>query len=439
MRSRETIAEAPLTPTASAEEQLKRIRRALFYAALAPGLYQAFSPSGYGFGPGYEMVAIARSILHNGCFGNPFAVPTGPTAAEPPLYPFFLAGLIKLFGSPFYIAVATSLSVMAQATQIALLPRLSLAVFGDLRPGLYGAALSVLAYRMMPNWDTAFTACGVVAFCVFSVGIDRSERPNVRAAWAGVFAGLLFLLNPSTVLVSAPWSVFLVVRSQLAWRRALARCSAALFLFALVCSPWIIRNDLRFGAPIVRSNLGMTLFASNADCALPSLEATLKNGCYASKHPNMDRTEANLLATLGEAAYDRRRIAAALGWVRAHPVGFARLARQRAINFWFPPISSVWDACVWVLTALSLPGLIVLYRKQADVAGLLAGIGLLYPTMYYFVVSDVRYRYPILWISALCAGYAVFEGVGWARRALSGPRAWRVGYPCYHWREGLDN
>ena len=36
-----------------------------------------------------------------------------------------------------------------------------------------------------------------------------------------------------------------------------------------------------------------------------------------------------------------------------------------------------------------------------------------YPLMYYVVVSDLRYRYPILWASYLCAGYAVGVALRW--------------------------
>jgi hypothetical protein len=38
-------------------------------------------------------------------------------------------------------------------------------------------------------------------------------------------------------------------------------------------------------------------------------------------------------------------------------------------------------------------------------------VGAIYPLMYYIVVSDVRYRYPILFLSLLSAGYFIRQVV----------------------------
>src|SRR5258708_24202955 len=50
------------------------------------------------FGFGWEMGRIAASIASGHGFANPFQTPTGPTAWEPPLTPYLMAGLFKIFG-----------------------------------------------------------------------------------------------------------------------------------------------------------------------------------------------------------------------------------------------------------------------------------------------------------------------------------------------------
>ncbi|HEV2729341.1 MAG TPA: glycosyltransferase family 39 protein, partial [Terriglobales bacterium] len=50
------------------------------------------------FSFGYEMGRIARSLASGQGFANPFNETTGPTAWEPPLYPFVIAGVFKVFG-----------------------------------------------------------------------------------------------------------------------------------------------------------------------------------------------------------------------------------------------------------------------------------------------------------------------------------------------------
>ena len=60
---------------------------------------------------------------------------------------------------------------------------------------------------------------------------------------------------------------------------------------------------------------------------------------------------------------------------------------------------------IWIITVLSIPGfLLMLYRRVAT-AAVFGAIFLLYPLLYYVVVSEGRYRLPILWLSCLTAGY----------------------------------
>src|SRR6266478_45436 len=50
------------------------------------------------FGFGWEMGRIGASLASGHGFSNPFQYPTGPTAWEPPLTPFLIAEVFKLFG-----------------------------------------------------------------------------------------------------------------------------------------------------------------------------------------------------------------------------------------------------------------------------------------------------------------------------------------------------
>lgn len=50
------------------------------------------------FGFGWEVGRIARSIAIGEGFSNPYGGNTGPTAWEPPLYPYLMGGVFKVFG-----------------------------------------------------------------------------------------------------------------------------------------------------------------------------------------------------------------------------------------------------------------------------------------------------------------------------------------------------
>src|SRR5271167_1420326 len=50
------------------------------------------------FGFGFEMGRVGRSIALGQGFSNPYGGNTGPSAWEPPLYPYLIGAVFKIFG-----------------------------------------------------------------------------------------------------------------------------------------------------------------------------------------------------------------------------------------------------------------------------------------------------------------------------------------------------
>jgi hypothetical protein len=96
-------------------------------------------------------------------------------------------------------------------------------------------------------------------------------------------------------------------------------------------------------------------------------------------------------------------MAAALDWIRTHPKRFAVLTLRRFVEFWYPPHASG----IWIITSLSGLGLLLLLARKDPVGGFLVAVLATFPGIYYVIESNVRYRYPILWVSLLMAGYAL--------------------------------
>lgn len=385
---------------------------ALFIAGLLPGFYQSLHPpQGLGLGPGREMMDIARSLVDHGTFGDAFqSMRTGPTAFNPPLYPLFLALCIKVFGSPIMIVRAVMLAnILANAFTAALLPRVSLMFWRTNAPGIVGGALVIAASRLQPDWDASYTQLGLILFCFITWKLLRHDGSLVlKGAAAGAIAGVLFLLSQVVALVVAPWIGFLILARRMRLPDA-ARFSIFLFLVAvLVNVPWLIRNYELWGEWTTRTNFGMTLYASNNNCAESSLDLEMRSGCYQATHAERSVPEALALKTMGEPAYDRLKTAQALAWIRSHPARFFRLTLERILDFWFPQATPRYTgSAIWVITILSVPGLVQMFRNRSPAAIFVAAVCLVYPLMYYIVVSGVRYRVPILWISALSAGYFI--------------------------------
>jgi len=386
---------------------------------------------------GDEMMRLAEHLARQGSFSNPFSVlETGPTAAVPPLYPFVLASFLKVLHSPALVhAAAIAGCTIANTVTTLLFLRLSVVFYGDILPGVMAALLWIPEMPDMPGWDTSYTVAGLLLFCLVTSSSSHQNWSFTTSALGGILAGLLFLLNPSSLLVSITWLAFLLYRARPLSASTIKGC---VILVAVLSAPilgWCGRNYHQLGAFVARTNLGMTLYASNNDCAQSSLIRDELNGCYQSHHPNVSLREATLLYTLGETKYDRVRLAETFRWVRAHPARFLRLTTARFWQFWFPATEKLgvklggrghayelpewmqsWIARqnrlaygIWAITALSIPGLVLMRLRREPVLAFMLLALAAYPPMYYVVVSDVRYRYPVLWLSLLPAGYFLAE------------------------------
>jgi hypothetical protein len=361
------------------------------------------------FGRGFEMVALAEHLARNGVYANPFPVlDTGLTAANPPMYPLLLALLFKLFKSQSFVLLAATIGVIfANSLTAAWLPRVSLLFYRDVRPGILAAILWLLSMPLLPSWDTSYTVAALLAFCLVSSETIWKQNAIVFGVATGLLAGVLFLFNPSTMLIFLPWLAYIAFMNRDFPGRTAGYCLAVSGVLALVVFAWMFRNHQQLGEFKIRTNLGMTLYSSNNDCAQPSLLDEEKTDCYQARHPNTSIEEAQLLRTLGEIEYDRLRIHDAKTWIRTHPESFIRLSLARFCQFWFPqPGEHPFEAVViWISTVLSVPGTVMMILRRERATFFVLFVLMIYPPMYYVVVSDLRYRIPVLWLSLLPAGY----------------------------------
>ena len=354
-----------------------------------------------------EMDAVAIALARTGEFANPFllAVSTGPTAFVPPLYPFYVSLFVRAFGESGYIFPLALATGLVYALHAALLPLASEAFFGRREPGVWAALVCIAAPVLLwiPHWDALYTATGLMLFAIAALRLKMSEDWRLPAA-CGVLAGLLALLNPSSLLVTLPLAAVAV------WREARRPLVLPVFLAAaiLAVAPWVARNHALLRTVSLKTNFGLALYISNNDCAAPSFPATLASGCHDAHNPFASPAEAENFRALGEVAYDRSRMTSAAQWIDGHRSAFARLTLLRVVEFWFPPlVYGGYAVSCWLITLGSLAGLFLLRRRHATFFYFFLAALAAYPAMYYVVVADIRYRYPILWLSLLAFGYLV--------------------------------
>src|SRR5205085_9747238 len=124
---------------------------------------------------------------------------------------------------------ASVAGILANALTAAWLPRISLLFYGDVMPGAAASILWLAAEQLSPSWDTGYTVAGLILLCLFSgPSIGRSKYTVGFGAMAGAGAGLLVLLNPSSLLVSLPWFAHLTARREGPLKLSAKYCCAVL-------------------------------------------------------------------------------------------------------------------------------------------------------------------------------------------------------------------
>jgi hypothetical protein len=383
----------------------------LFVAGFLVTLYRFTQNPPVG-GPGLEILAIAKSLAHDGTFANPYmAAQTGVTAHSPPLYPLYLALLMRLGGSEFRYGALMILSlVCAHALHAGMLPAVSGVFFGSRLPGIYGAVMFIAlpAFEVILAREAIYVAVGLMAFCLLAQRIMRSRLNNaLKGAILGGASGVLVMLNPLSLLFCIAWTAYLLLTAKEPLGRMRIGAAFAVGL-VLICLPWTIRNYRELGGlVVVRSNFGLELYVANNGCAEASLAKNMRSGCHAATHPNVNEAEAQAVKRMGELSYNREKESAALLWIRDNPTRFLSLAAQRTWLFWFPyrdVFLPVYGYTVCAITFVSVLGLFYLLRDRKPIGFFILAASVLCSGLYCFMQADMCYRYPILWLSLLCAG-----------------------------------
>jgi 4-amino-4-deoxy-L-arabinose transferase-like glycosyltransferase len=353
------------------------------------------------FGFGWEMGRIARSIALGQGFSNPYGGNTGPTAWEPPLYPYLMGGVFKLFGIYSYASAWVLLTFNSLLSALTCIPVYLIAerTFGE-RVALWSARTwALLPYVWYWSihwlWDTTFTP--LILSLIFLVALEMEEWQGMRG-WIvfGVLWGIGALANPS-MLAFLPFCGLWVWRQR--FKRglpSLAGVAVSSVIFFLVLSPWLIRNYEVFGRFVfIRDDFGLQFRLGNWKSADGMLMAYLQ--------PSQSKLEFAKFQRMGELAYSADCKRLALEWIRQDPARFTVVSLKRFFYYWngVPrETSSVapvdFRTSLFLATSVvALWGLERAVRQKRRGAWLFAGLVLTYPTIYYFVFPHARYRHAI--------------------------------------------
>ena len=369
----------------------------------------------------FEMELAAISLARTGVLGNTYAIPTGPSAHIAPVYATLLALIFTVFGTGIQGELAkVTVSTLLSVVPYALFPKLAETLGLGKRLGFWSGFIASLiplkpGSDLLGDWE-APAAAALLVFCLIQVA--KVWRGGRMSTPEGVRHGLSW----GIALLTAPAFLTIYVATLLAGALLSSRNGIAGYLrfagvqtFCVGCmlAPWIIRNYLALGSPVVtRSNMGLELRLSNNDFASPNEMVNFRAGLYHRYHPLQNAEEARKLRDLGEMEFNRQATNAALSWMRAHPAEFLELSLKRALLFWFPKSDPIRSLIFSFLSVASFAGVILLFRRDAVAALVLALPLLIQPLPHYLVHVNVRHKYPIDWIGVI--GVAIV--LQWALR-----------------------
>ena len=361
-----------------------------------------------------ELGAIAISLMQTGRFADPYALPTGPTAHLPPLYPFMVSLIYRELGLTPAAGYAAHLLIAAAASVLyGLLPWIANQFGLGREAGFLGGVAAALVDR---QWYNHAEYIAAIALALLLVEFLRRWTGR-RVAWSrslllGLAIGTAFHLQPALLSVVVGCFAF-----ELWWIRA-RRNSSSVAVCALgilvACIPWAWRDYATFHSLFfVRSNLGLELRMGNHQGAAATFEEMDARPYTHYQHPTLLSSEAAMVRDLGEVEYMHLAGQEALGWIVAHPMEFLSLTLQRFANFWGGPLHRPQAAIgVITLTLFALWGLWISLQTLTTPQRAVFIIPLVtYPLIYYLVAYMPDYRVPIDWILFVLAGSLAWKGI----------------------------
>ena len=367
------------------------------------------------FGFGFEMGRVGRSIALGEGFSNPYGGHTGPSAWEPPLYPYLIGGVFRIFGIYTNASAWVLLSINSLLASLTTIPIYWIAYrcFGA-RMALWSArawALNPYVWYWSIHWIWDTTLTPLVLALIFWISLELEEWPGWRG-WIvfGVLWGAGALANPASLAFLPFCGLWIWWRRYRKGLASIAGVALSSVVFFLTLSPWLIRNYEVFHRFVfIRDDFGLQFRLGNNRFSDGMLFAALQ--------PNLNPPEFENFKRMGELRYEAYCRQRAFDWIATHRGQFAIISLKRFFYYWngVPrPTSSLApvdfrSSLFLASSVLALWGCGRAMRQNRSGAFLFAGLIFTYPLVYYFVFPHARYRHPIEPELFILAVFLLFE------------------------------
>ena len=254
---------------------------------------------------------------------------TGPSAWFPPGYPFFLAGIYRLFG---YWQLAGKLGNVLLGAGIALLAYL-------LTRRLIGPRAAVVAGLLVAVWPNLVFHTGVLSSDLLATfGFLLSLWLATRTGWPTLL--LLGLVIGWTVLARPVSLILLPVIGAMWWPGRLKRLAPVVAIVVVLIGAWTVRNYVRFGEVIpIATNGGYNFWQVNQ----PYADGT---DTYWAFVP-MDDPDYQVMRYGDEFTKNREGYRYGLAFLRSHPDRFFTLIPDKIFWLWHSDTSGFYEGALY--------------------------------------------------------------------------------------------
>ncbi|HNW60090.1 MAG TPA: glycosyltransferase family 39 protein [bacterium] len=335
-----------------------------------------------------------------------------PTAIIPAGYPLWLAAL-RLIG------LSEPVEVRFVQIGVSLLTLFVLYLFAH---SLFGARAALLAaaggalypyFILLPGTilaTTLFSLQLVLASWLYIKAINTNN--NKLLFFDGVIWGWAILtVTTAGVLVGATL-VWHAGHARYSWRLFFRQAGLYLAGIALLVLPWMARNQMAMGRPVLASNGGYNLWLGN------NPDSDLEEPCSQPTPPEMDE---RIIRSGSELYADSLFSATARTWIKAHPALFLRRTLLKALYFWRLDPSPVtasylragpWTRIAGLLAFAPLLALAFLGCRKAPAAlkkslGLFLYYAAAFTAVHALMIVKVRFRLPLDHLLIMTAAYGL--------------------------------
>ncbi len=363
-----------------------------------------------------EYLFLANKILSQQTFEDS----NGEWSVKPPAFPAFLAAMFWVFGRTLapLLLINAILGGTAVAVGFAIVNR----VTGNLIAAWWTAGMlalhpSFVIYGAVLQSEALYI---VLLLAAVLVAVRMVHKPSLRAsALLGVFLVGAILTRAIGLGVAMALFAALLLAMDAPWQKRVGTIAVACLIMIIGLAPWTVRNySIHHAFVPVSTFAGTSLLLgnnpySNGTMALPpEFQDWVRNEAARRGLPDPER--------MTEIDREHVQEQIAVGWITAHPAGWARLLLKKLHVFWIYPVTTTANSHPIQAIALSgdlflwvgaLAGFFALYDKRRELLPVVAVI-VMVTAAHVAMHAEARYRLPLVALVSIFFGPGMAAIVG---------------------------